>query len=78
MTHNVIVMDVEGSDGGNFGDEQVSRAIATIGACSRTVIVNMWEDQVGLYNGANMGLLKIVFEEHLSLYGCLDGQYVVC
>lgn len=36
----------------------------------------MWEDQVGLYNDANMGLLKIVFEEHLSLYGNLDGQYV--
>lgn len=36
----------------------------------------MWENQVGLYNGANMGLLKIVFEEHLSLYGDLDRRYV--
>jgi Root hair defective 3 GTP-binding protein (RHD3) len=44
-------------------------------ACSRVVIVNMWEIQVGLHNGANMGLLRIVFEEHLSLYGNLDKQY---
>ena len=45
-------------------------------ACSGAVIINMWENQVGLYNGANMGLLKIVFEEHLSLYGDLDRRYV--
>jgi hypothetical protein len=46
-------------------------------ACSRVVIVNMWENQVGLHNGANMGLLKIIFEEHFSLYGNLDKRYVV-
>ena len=31
MTHNVIVMDVEGSDGGSRGDDQVGRALSTIG-----------------------------------------------
>ena len=31
MTHNDIVMDVEGSDGESLGDGQVSRALATIG-----------------------------------------------
>lgn len=45
-------------------------------ACSRIIIVNMWENQVSLYNSANMGLLKIVFEEHLSLYGNLNRWYV--
>jgi protein SEY1 len=29
----------------------------------------MWEHQVGLYQGANMGLLKTVFEVNLTLFG---------
>jgi hypothetical protein len=29
----------------------------------------MWEHQVGLYQGANMGLLKTVFEVNLALFG---------
>lgn len=45
-------------------------------ACSRLLIVNLLESQVGLYNGGNMGLLKIVFEEHLSMYGKLDRRQV--
>jgi hypothetical protein len=31
-------------------------------------IVNIWEHQVGLYQGANMGLLKTVFEVNLGLF----------
>jgi hypothetical protein len=31
-------------------------------------IVNVWEHQVGLYQGANMGLLKTVFEVNLGLF----------
>jgi len=31
--------------------------------------VNLWEHQVGLYQGANMGLLKTVFEVNLGLFG---------
>ncbi|KAF8798982.1 P-loop containing nucleoside triphosphate hydrolase protein [Phlegmacium glaucopus] len=74
--HNVIIMDVEGSDGASRGDDQrFERKTALFAlACSRLLIINIWENQVGLYNGANMGLLKIVFEEHLSLYGKLDRQ----
>ncbi|KAJ6568689.1 root hair defective 3 GTP-binding protein-domain-containing protein, partial [Mycena capillaripes] len=72
--HNIIIMDVEGSDGGSRGDAQnFERKSALFAlACSRLLIINIWENQVGLYNGANMGLLKIVFEEHISMYGKLD------
>ncbi|KAF8124861.1 root hair defective 3 GTP-binding protein-domain-containing protein [Mycena galopus ATCC 62051] len=72
--HNIVVMDVEGSDGAARGDAQnFERQSALFAlACSRLLIVNIWENQVGLYNGANMGLLKIVFEEHISMYGNLD------
>ena len=38
-------------------------------ASSEILIVNIWEHQVGLYQGANMGLLKTVFEVNLGLFG---------
>ena len=44
-------------------------------ASSEILIVNLWEHQVGLYQGANMGLLKTVFEVNLGLFGkkTIDG-----
>jgi hypothetical protein len=38
-------------------------------ASSEVLIVNLWEHQIGLYQGANMGLLKTVFEVNLGLFG---------
>lgn len=37
-------------------------------AVSEVLLVNIWEHQVGLYQGANMGLLKTVFEVNLGLF----------
>jgi hypothetical protein len=37
-------------------------------AVAEVIIVNIWENMVGLYNGANMGLLKTVFEVNLQLF----------
>jgi len=42
-------------------------------AVSEVIIVNLWEHQVGLYQGANLGLLKTVFEVNLQLF---QQQYV--
>ncbi|KAE8227070.1 hypothetical protein CF319_g419 [Tilletia indica] len=66
----VLVMDVEGSDGRERGEDQdFERKSALFSMSSAEVlIVNMWEHQVGLYQGANMGLLKTVFEVNLSLF----------
>lgn len=67
---NIIVMDVEGTDGRERGDDQDferKSALFSI-ATSEVLVVNMWESQVGLYNGANMGLLKTVFEVNLQLF----------
>ena len=41
-------------------------------AIAEVIIVNMWETMVGLYNGANMGLLKTVLEVNLQLFGSKD------
>lgn len=90
---NVMVMDVEGTDGRERGEDQVRALIAMVPsyisftlsrypyqeferkstmfslAVSEVLIVNLWENQVGLYQAANMALLKTVFEVSLSLFG---------
>lgn len=43
-------------------------------AAAEIIIVNMWEHQVGLYQGANMGLLKTVFEVNLALFQAAKGK----
>ncbi|SNX82793.1 probable Protein SEY1 [Melanopsichium pennsylvanicum] len=67
---NVLVMDVEGTDGRERGEDQdFERKSALFSMASAEVlIVNLWEHQVGLYQGANMGLLKTVFEVNLGLF----------
>jgi hypothetical protein len=70
MSDNILVMDVEGTDGRERGEDQdFERKSALFAlATSEVLIVNIWEHQVGLYQGANMGLLKTVFEVNLQLF----------
>lgn len=68
---NVFVMDVEGTDGRERGEDQDFERKAALFALSTSeiLIINVWEHQIGLYHGANMGLLKTVFEVNLNLFG---------
>src|SRR5438045_436964 len=77
MADNILVMDVEGTDGRERGEDQDFERKAALFALatSEVLIVNIWEHQVGLYQGANMGLLKTVFEVNLQLF-LKDKQYV--
>ncbi|KAK2624315.1 hypothetical protein QTJ16_006265 [Diplocarpon rosae] len=70
MADNILVMDVEGTDGRERGEDQdFERKSALFAlATSEVLIVNIWEHQVGLYQGANMGLLRTVFEVNLQLF----------
>jgi hypothetical protein len=52
----------------NLQDFERKSALFSL-ASSEILIVNLWEHQVGLYQGANMGLLKTVFEVNLGLFG---------
>jgi len=72
---DVLIMDVEGTDGRERGEDQdFERKSALFSmATSNVIIVNLWEHQVGLYNGANMGLLKTVFEVNLQLFQAARG-----
>ncbi|KKA26668.1 hypothetical protein TD95_001627, partial [Thielaviopsis punctulata] len=70
MADNILVMDVEGTDGRERGEDQdFERKSALFAlATSEVLLVNLWETQVGLYQGANMGLLKTVFEVNMQLF----------
>lgn len=76
---HVFVMDVEGSDGRERGEDQDFERKAALFALSTSeiLIVNIWEHQIGLYQGANMGLLKTVFEVNLSLFGNKDHKVLL-
>ena len=78
IADNILVMDVEGTDGRERGEDQdFERKSALFAlATSEVLIVNIWEHQVGLYQGANMGLLKVVFEVNLELF-LKDKKFVV-
>lgn len=70
MAGNILIMDVEGTDGRERGEDQDFERKAALFALatSEVLIINIWEHQVGLYQGANMGLLKVVFEVNLELF----------
>ncbi|KAH9959735.1 RHD3/Sey1 [Lactifluus volemus] len=65
---NILVMDVEGTDGRERGEDKgFERKSAVFSlASSEVLIFNLWDNQIGLYHGANMGLLKTVFEVNLG------------
>ncbi|KAJ3381341.1 Dynamin-like GTPase that mediates homotypic ER fusion, partial [Entophlyctis sp. JEL0112] len=69
-SHNTLVLDVEGTDGGErFEDQDFERKSALFSlAISEVVIVNIYENNIGLYNGANLGLLKTVLDVNLQLF----------
>jgi protein SEY1 len=66
----LLVLDVEGTDGRERGEDQdFERKSALFSlAISEVLLINMWESSVGLYQGANMGLLKTVFDIHVNLF----------
>ncbi|KAJ1784272.1 Dynamin-like GTPase that mediates homotypic ER fusion, partial [Coemansia sp. RSA 2167] len=72
----VLILDVEGTDGRERGENQdFERKSALFSlAVAEVLLVNMWETMVGLYNGANMGLLKTVMEVNLQLFGGSQGS----
>ena len=73
---NILVLDVEGTDGRERGEDQdFERKSALFAlAISQVVMINMFESSVGLYQAANMGLLKTVLEVNLQLFQSKKSQ----
>lgn len=70
-TDTVLVLDVEGTDSRERGEDHgaFERKTSLFSlALSEILIINMWTTDVGLYDGANYSLLKIVFELNLQLF----------
>lgn len=67
----IIVLDLEGTDSRERGEdaatfERKSSLFAL--ALAEVLIVNLWSQDVGRYNAANMSLLKTVMELDLQLF----------
>jgi hypothetical protein len=70
-TDTVLVLDVEGTDSRERGEDHGSfeRKTSLFSlALSEILIINMWTTDVGLHDGANYSLLKVVFELNLQLF----------
>lgn len=70
-TDTVMVLDVEGTDSRERGEDHgaFERKTSLFSlALSEILIINMWTTDIGLHDGANYGLLKIVFELNLQLF----------
>ena len=66
----IIVMDIEGCDGAERGEDQDFERKAALFALttSEVVIFNLFENQVNLYAGGNMNTLKTVIQVNLELF----------
>jgi hypothetical protein len=65
----LFVMDFEGTDGVERGEDQSFERQLSLFALSvaDTLIINMWANEVGRFNAANLSLLQTVFEVNLQL-----------
>ena len=65
----LFVMDFEGTDGVERGENQSFEKQLSLFALSvaDTLMLNMWTNEVGRFNAANLSLLQTVFEVNLQL-----------
>ena len=70
-------MDVEGTDGREKEDQKAFEGKSALFSLALTdvLMVNMWMNEVGRYNAANLPLLKTVFE--VSLLPNMQKSYAV-
>ena len=70
-SHNYIIMDLEGTDSGERGEDRTTferqTALYALSLCS-CVLINMWEHDIGRYTASNYGILKTVFEVNLDIF----------
>jgi hypothetical protein len=69
---DILVFDIEGTDSKERGEqritfEQTCSLFAL--AIADVLMINMWTSDVGRYGASNYGLLKVIFEVNLKLFG---------
>lgn len=68
---NMLVMDLEGTDSGERGEDRTTfeRQTSLFAlALAEVLIVNMWEHDIGRYTASNYGILKTILEVNLQLF----------
>lgn len=67
---DLFVIDFEGTDGMERGEDQSFERQLSLFALSvaDVLVINMWSNDVGRYNAANMSLLRTIFEVNLQLF----------
>eukprot|EP01088_Endostelium_zonatum_P001019 TRINITY_DN11299_c0_g1_i1.p1 TRINITY_DN11299_c0_g1~~TRINITY_DN11299_c0_g1_i1.p1 ORF type:complete len:805 (+),score=234.74 TRINITY_DN11299_c0_g1_i1:47-2416(+) len=68
--YDILVLDVEGTDGREREEQKSFEKKSSLFslALAEILIINMWTNDVGRYHGANIGLLKTIFELNLQLF----------
>ena len=69
---SVLIFDIEGTDSKERGEqrmtfEQTTSLFAL--AIADVLLINMWTTDIGRYGASNYGLLKVIFEVNLKLFG---------
>jgi len=70
-TDKIVVMDVEGTDSGERGEDRTTFERQTCMfalAMAEILVINMWENDIGRYTASNLGILKTIFEVNLQLF----------
>ena len=67
-----LIYDIEGTDSKERGEqrmtfEQTTSLFAL--AIADVLMINMWMNDIGRYGASNYGLLKVIFECNLKLFG---------
>ena len=67
-----LIFDIEGTDSKERGDqrttfEQTTSMLAL--AVADVLLINMWTQDIGRYGASNYGLLEVIFECNLKLFG---------
>lgn len=71
LVSNVIVLDAEGTDSSNRGDDRgaFERQTALFSlALTEILIVNMWSNDIGRFTASNYPVLSTVFDVNLKLF----------
>jgi len=67
-----LIFDIEGTDSKERGEqrmtfEQTTSLFAL--SISDVLMINMWTTDIGRFGASNYGLLKVIFEVNLKLFG---------
>lgn len=77
---NIFIFDIEGTDSKERAEqratfEQTCSLFAL--AMADVLLINQWYTDLGRYQGSNIGLLKVILESNLKLFGQVDKKKLI-